>query len=209
MPLGKDLTGKKFGRLTVNGFSHIDSSKKRCWLVTCDCGNEMTVIGRSMTSGNTKSCGCLNLEVLQDRMTTHGMSKSNAYNSWQKMKDRCLNPKNKDYRHYGGRGITFCKRWLKFENFLADMGEREKGLTLERDEVDGNYEPSNCRWITQAEQTLNARSNRMFTLNGKTAPASVHARDLGIKPATVLMRLHRGWDIKRALTAPIGPQGGN
>lgn len=150
--------GERFARLviasTVTRQCRSDP-KKLEWFCRCDCGKELFVRAHALRSGRTKSCGCLAVEskhkrkgspVYKDTInSTPGRLRS--YRSWEKMKDRCFNPKNKNYKHYGGRGITIIERWLEsFDNFFDDMGERPEGLSIGRKNNDGNYEPGNCRW---------------------------------------------------------------
>jgi hypothetical protein len=124
-----------------------------------------------------------------------------TYRIWRDMKSRCSNPNRKDYRYYGGRGIKVCERWLEFSNFLADMGERPEGLTLERKDNNLGYSKENCRWATRAEQNLNSRNNRNITYAGKTLCIRQWALNLGIREATIRNRLDRlGWSIDRTLT---------
>lgn len=155
-----DLTGQKFGRLLV-----LEDSMKRTkhryvlWLCKCDCGNEIPVIGRHLTIGNTKSCGCLRKEVSSKRSRVHGMADTKTYIVWKNMLERCRNISNKNY---GGRGITVCERWLKFENFYDDMGESLGGLTIERINNQGNYELNNCKWASRKEQANNTRTNHFI-----------------------------------------------
>ncbi len=130
----------------------------------------------------------------------HGMRRTRIYRIWSAMKNRCFNPKNKDYPRYGGRGIAVCERWLKFENFLADMGERPLSMSIDRIDNDGNYEPGNCRWATRMEQQNNQRKNRFFVLNGVTKTLSEWASCLGINRNTLQTRFQRGWPAERALS---------
>jgi hypothetical protein len=122
---------------------------------------------------------------------------------WHGMKNRCLNPKNKKFADYGGRGISVCERWLVFANFVADMGLRPEGLTLERRENDDGYEPSNCFWATRAEQARNKRTTRMVVLNGKHMPLIKAAEIIGIKPKTIKRRISLGWSVERAVSTPV------
>ena len=134
---------------------------RRLLLARCDCGREVNVARASLARGTSKSCGCLRMNA-GSRTRTHGMSKTPTWVSWMSMKDRCLRPTNRCWMDYGGRGIVICQRWLEsFENFLADMGERPEGMTLDRINVGGNYEPGNCRWATPTEQRRNARHAKL------------------------------------------------
>lgn len=134
---------------------------------------------------------------------THGMSGSAIYRVWGAMVERCTKQASKDYAHYGGRGITVCDRWRKFENFYADMGDRPTGMTLERIDNDGDYEPGNCRWATRREQNLNRRTTQMVTYLGETLCAADWERRFGYGEGVVAGRLRRGWPIERALTQPV------
>jgi hypothetical protein len=164
------LLGKKFGRLTVikriGSYIHGKKGYNAKWLCQCDCGQEIETISTRLLSKKTISCGCFHKE----RITTHGMSRTNTYRIWIKMKQRCLNPNIEPdiWANYGGRGIKICDRWLKFENFLADMGERpSKEHSIDRIDNDGHYEPGNCRWATITQQLRNTRRNRFIKINGK------------------------------------------
>ena len=126
-----------------------------------------------------------------------------TYQAWINMIRRCNNPKMENYPHYGGRGIRVCERWLRFENFLADMGDRPDGLSLDRENNDGNYEPGNCRWADAFQQCNNKQRNRLIELGGRTQTVAQWVRELGLKRCTVEARLHRGWDGPCALTEPL------
>lgn len=157
-----NLVGRKFGRLTVLSFAGILNKTHTTWNCICDCGTQKVVRGPNLVKGLTKSCGCISKEITAKRNLTHGLShKSAAYKSWENMRRRCLCPSHTQYHNYGGRGITICERWNDFENFLADMGERPPGLSLERINNDGNYELSNCKWATQKEQCNNQRKRKL------------------------------------------------
>lgn len=170
----KDFTGVRFGRLTAIRWV---SSRPTRWLCRCDCGNEKAINVEVLKKGKAQSCGCLRSEVLAKLRHRHGFCASRSegernpkriYSVWCAMLRRCNNPHCRDYPNYGGRGIKVCDRWMEFTNFLADMGETEKGLTLDRIEVDGNYEPGNCRWVSRKDQCRNMRRNRHLTAFGKT-----------------------------------------
>jgi hypothetical protein len=151
-----DLT-KKFGRLTIIRLHHHNKHRQSMYLCSCDCGNEKIISGNNIKNGIIKSCGCLRKE---GGRLKHGYSKTKIYRVWSGIIQRCNNPNNKDYKDYGGRGIVVCKRWLKFENFLKDMGEVPFGLTLDRINNDKNYYKKNCRWATWNQQANNRRNNK-------------------------------------------------
>ena len=156
-----DLTGKTFGRLTVLELSQEKISRSRAWLCRCECGTEKLIRSAQLRSGDTQSCGCFNVERRKERFTRHGGYKTPEYKSWQSMKIRCQNPNNHGYARYGAVGISVCERWQVFENFLADMGPRPAGTSIDRyPDGSGNYEPGNCRWATAGEQTLNKKPKK-------------------------------------------------
>lgn len=157
------MINEKFGRLTVISYIGMSKNSMKMWKCKCDCGKIVEVRQGNLKNGHTKSCGCLQQEVRVTSNTTHGHTSnhknSKTFNAWVNMKKRCFDKNNKSYHNYGGRGITVCDRWMKFENFLEDMGCPSSELTLDRINTDGNYEPSNCRWATQKEQQNNRRNN--------------------------------------------------
>jgi len=166
--LNQDLTAQKFGRLTAQWPSGIDR-KQVIWLCSCACGSLSYPRSYALRTGTTKSCGCLQRERVREctskRNTKHGNAfrgdETVEYRTWASMIQRCINPTVRGWKYYGGRGISVCSRWLKFENFLADMGVRPSALlSLDRINNDGNYEPSNCRWATRSEQRLNQRPRK-------------------------------------------------
>ena len=159
----KDITGQKFGRLTAIKFSH-KIRNVHYWLFKCDCGNQKVILRCSVKANETTSCGCYLREFFENggSSKTHGMSRTKIYHRWSGMKKRCLIQTAKDYKHYGGRGITICKKWLKFENFYEDMGDAPKGKTLERLDNNKGYYKKNCCWATWKEQANNRRKRRII-----------------------------------------------
>jgi len=149
----KPMDGLKFGQLTVKGFSHHSKSRVRIYECICECGNKSFVAGSHLRNGVTQRC----MACSRKRYTTHGMSKTAIFKSWISMISRCRTVTDKNYAQYGGRGITVCDRWLKFENFYADMGQRPEGMQLDRIDNDKGYSPDNCRWVTPRENVLNSR----------------------------------------------------
>lgn len=198
------VAGHKFHRLTLLNEAAERRNGRVVWDCQCDCGNKIIARLAQLKSGNTKSCGCLNKELTVQRniaTALHGMTDSRTFVSWDSMKQRCLNTNHKSYGDYGGRGITVCERWLEsFNNFLADMGERPEGKSLDRIDNDKGYEPTNCRWATHVEQGNNRRSSRLLTHAGKTQTAIQWAREYGLGPKTLLYRLKAGWSLKESLT---------
>jgi hypothetical protein len=195
----RDLTGQRFGRLLVIAFSSIKDHMTK-WLCICDCGNEKIVFRGSLVSGATQSCGCLQKERVSKRNGVHFACDTLTYARWKGMFNRCSNPKTKDYPRYGGRGITVCERWNSFENFLADMGEcPRKNMTLERNNSNENYSPSNCRWATHKEQNRNTSRNRFITYQGKTLCVGEWSEILGINYKSIMARLARGSTDEEAL----------
>ena len=201
-----NFEGRKFDHLTV-----VKKTGKKTkwgnstWLCKCDCGKETVVAGGNLGSGHTTSCGCARGIANRRIRTTHGMRQSRQYSIWTGLKNRCNNPSNGSYKNYGGRGIKVCDRWLNsFENFWEDMESGYKDhLTIERINNNGNYEPSNCKWIPKEEQSNNRRDNDWITFNGETKTLSRWARSLGWDQSFLRGRIYRnGWSIKRALTTP-------
>ncbi len=194
----KDLTGRKFGRLTAVAFAG-SISGRYCWHCQCDCGAVSIVRAGRLLSKQTVSCGCYG----RTQHVKHGCSNGGAeYRIWKHIKDRCCNPNDGAYKNYGGRGIQVCDRWLRsFENFIADMGPRPSRChSIERKDNNKGYEPSNCCWATRAQQSRNKRNNRWFTHDGQTMTLSEWARHLQMSPAGILTRLNRGMSVGEALS---------
>ncbi|MCD8376221.1 MAG: hypothetical protein LUD69_04705 [Oscillospiraceae bacterium] len=200
----KDLTGNRYGRLVV--VSEAEYKKPyRMWNCVCDCGNTTVVRGTSLTSGHTTSCGCFQRDCASSANTKHGMYKHRLYRIYGHMVRRCCDEREAGYKNYGGRGIRVCDGWKnsfeKFAEWAYDNGYQDD-LTIDRIDVNGNYEPSNCRWVTQKVQANNTRRNRMLEFNGETHTMGQWADILGLSYNLVDSRIFRGWDVERALTEP-------
>lgn len=194
MPKPINLEGQKFSKLTVS--KSRKTSKGKEWLCLCDCGQEKWVKTNLLTSGVTKSCGCL--------MNKHGLSKTKAWGSWRAMKERCENPNCKSYKNYGAKGITYCERWQSFANFYEDMGERPSEHTLERLDNSKGYSKANCVWIHKSKQGLNQTSNLVYTYQGKTMILAEWTRLLNLNYDLVYNRLRRGMSFEESITRPKG-----
>lgn len=199
----KDLTGLKFGRWTVTGYFgfRLHSGKKfRLWSCTCECGNKAVHQGNNLNSGGTKSCGCLHRELCSNRSKSHGMSGHKLYKTWAQMIQRCTNPNDTNWPRYGGRGIAVCERWKTFELFFADIGSKWKpGLSLEREDNNGNYDPTNVRFASAYEQQNNTSKNRRITYGNKTQTIAQWAREVGLQMKVLWARVNAGWPTERAL----------
>lgn len=194
----KDLAGQKFGRLTA-----IEYLGKNKWLCKCECGNEVEVRGTFLQNGHTQSCGCYHKEQARAYSTKHGMKGTRLYRIWNRMKDRCNNVNNYDYARYGERGIKVCDAWLTdfeaFHDWAMNNGYQD-GLTIDRIDVDGNYEPDNCRWATSKQQARNTTRNRYYTINGETHCLSEWCEILNLKYSKISKRITRyKWPIEQAL----------
>lgn len=200
-----DLTGLKFGRLTV--IKYVGKSK---WLCKCECGNEK-IVSTTHLKNDTKSCGCLKKEMLSQRTKPknftnkkHGLHNEKLYNTWKCIRQRCNNKNNKRYKDYGGRGITICKEWNNFKNFYnwAINNGYQENLTIDRIDNNKGYLPENCRWTDITTQANNKRNNRNYTYNNETHTLGEWAKILNINYWALRSRLDRGWDIKKAFNTP-------
>lgn len=201
-----DLIGQTFGRLTVIERVPDKYKKGGLWRCKCECGNETIVITCNLTNCHTRSCGCLG----KTHRITHGACKNGKrkrlYDIWINMRARCYSKTHVNYSSYGGRGISICKEWDSFESFEKwalsagyDESAKRGAYTLDRIDVNGNYEPNNCRWISADKQNRNKRNTRNITYNGKTQCVAEWARELNLKPRTIYGRISRGITDPKAL----------
>lgn len=196
-PRFKDLTGQRFGQLTVIAIAgYTEKPRRALWSCKCDCGKIVRVKSNPLHNGNTASCGCSRFK--------HGGLGTSTYNIWQSMKQRCGNPNSTVAKHYQQRGIIVCDRWNNsFTSFIEDMGAKPDGMSLDRIDNNGNYEPSNCRWATQSQQHRNKRTNRNFTHQGHTLCLSEWAERLHMRRDLLDSRLRRGCTFEEAISRPI------
>lgn len=207
---GKDVAGQRFGRLVAIEPVGKTSVGNIIWRCKCDCGNEKNVSTKDLGRG-TWSCGCLARELHSDRATTHGKSKSRLYSVHKSMIQRCYNPNAHEYENYGGRGITVCDEWHDFERFYEwavqngydENSKKQSECTIDRIDHNGNYEPSNCRFVSMKTQQRNKRSNVLITYNGETHCLSEWAEIAGIKYGTFLKRIYAGWSMEDAMNKPL------
>jgi hypothetical protein len=201
-----DMMGWRFGRLVVTGRAEARNGRTQ-WRCSCDCGSECVVRAECLRAEVTKSCGCLSRERAAEGNSTHGHSRvgkrTKAYHAWASMIKRCTNPHICNWSDYGGRGIVVCDRWRDFVAFHADMGEPPSPQhSLDRIEVDGNYEPGNCRWATPEDQASNRRTSVLLTMDGQTMTLEQWGRATGIKSKTISSRIKQGWTVEDALCTP-------
>lgn len=201
--------GKKFARLTVLKFDKVLNGRKR-WMFKCDCGTIKSIEGKSVIESHTRSCGCLLREVTAKMNKSHGGCSNGKrepeYNVYMCIIDRCENPNNSSYKHYGGKGITICKRWRdSYANFIEDMGTRPKQTkprqySIERVNPDKGYYPSNCKWATYTEQANNRSNNTRITFEGENLTLAQWSRKTGIRYGLLLRRISDGNSVDRVLT---------
>jgi hypothetical protein len=190
-----DLSGQQFGEWTVIKYAGRRGPTHYRWLCRCSCGTEKEVRRSNLIDGSSKHCG----HSVGDRVRKHGLYESPVYKIWSAMKRRCFKPTCQEFKNYGARGITVCERWLKFENFFADMGHPPPKYTLERKDNNGPYSPENCLWANRHQQARNYRRNRWITFNGETLVITDWAARIGIGLTAFKKRLKR-WPIEKALT---------
>lgn len=186
--------GQKFGRLTALGVAGRSKDGHVTWTLSCECGNQVIRQSNNLRLQRAHSCGC----AASDLHTKHGGKirgvMTPEYSSWCSMVKRCYSPTDKDYHRYGERGVSVCENWRgDFAAFLADMGERPPGTTLDRwPDANGDYSPENCRWATPKEQARNRRNTTRVLVNGKSVALAEIAEQMGITVGAAHMRLKRG-----------------
>lgn len=201
-----DLTGKKYGRLVVL-YESEKKGKNTIWHCKCDCGKELDIIAYNLKDGHSKSCGCLAAEEKSKRHTKHGDTKTRLFRTWQHMLNRCYNTNVRGYKNYGGRGISVCEEWrnsfIPFRDWAHQNGYNED-LSIDRIDVNGNYEPNNCRWTTAKVQANNKRNNRLLTYKGQTETLSEWADIVKISAVAIKARIDKyHWSVDKALTTPL------
>lgn len=194
-----DLTGKQFGKLTVlqrsENIIYPSGRSTTAWICECDCGKKAIVATANLRSGHTTSCGCTKIK--------HGHArKERLYNIWVGMRQRCRDKNAHGYENYGGRGIAVCQKWDDYAVFRewAMSAGYQGDLTIDRIDVDGDYCPENCRWVTVFEQANNMTSNRVISFGGKTMTMAQWAKELGLSYRTVNQRIQRGWSMERIVS---------
>lgn len=203
----KDLSGQHFNRWTVikpaEKFSYTDES---CFLCRCDCGTERIITRSHLTTGHSKSCGCLK----RDQHTKHGLSRSKIYIKWVSMIQRCENPKHESFPYYGGAGISVCERWHIFENFVSDMGDIPSPKhSIDRINPHDNYDPSNCRWATRKQQGRNRKNTVFIEFNSQKRTLKEWAEITGINYEALRHRIKRSthpWSFADAISTPVLPR---
>lgn len=205
-----DLINHRFGQLVVvasaGNIYKTPKSAIALWLCRCDCGTEITAEASKLKRGRLLSCGCLRKKHGHNRRG----KRTKTYNAWAGMRSRCHNPKSPDYKDYGKRGIKVCDRWNSYENFLADMGERPPGKSIERRDNDGDYDPSNCFWATPVEQANNKRNTGYIDFRGQKWSIGNLAREHGISEPVLFGRIFRyGWSVEDAVSKPVSHRTAN
>lgn len=203
-----DLSGRQFGRLKILRPVDGGDPKYKYWESLCDCGNKHVCVTGSLTSGRTKSCGCLQRQRVTEK-ATHGEASgkrgaTKEYRTWIRIKDRCYNQDAVSYPNYGGRGIKVCSRWLhSYENFISDMGRApSKDHSIERKNINKDYTPKNCSWATKLEQMNNTSRTMWVFFRGERKSISNWCRDLGVNKSTVYQRIYKlKWNAEKALTS--------
>lgn len=216
-PKTKNIQGRVFGYWTVVSFDCYRRPHNRSrwrgayWTCICNCGTQRSVSATSLLEGNSKSCGCAQRLAIIQSNQKHGHAsrkngKTKTYRAWRSMLTRCYLKSSDNFQRYGGRGIKVCERWLKFHNFLSDMGECPNGLTLDRIDNEGDYTPNNCHWVTHVRQCRNRSTNHFVTFKGETPCIADWSDKIGISPKTLNSRINQyNWSIEKAITTPVRP----
>lgn len=205
-----DITNNRYGKLVVLERTK-KISGKTVWKCQCDCGNITYVLTSNLTCNRIKSCGCLRIEKLLQRSITHNQRHTYLYEVWKAIRQRCKNPKHKGYHNYGGRGITICEEWDKsfqafydwaYANGYSTDNQKDEKLKLTIDRIDnnGNYEPSNCRWVDRKTQSSNTRIAKLITINGETKCIAEWCKKYNVYRNTFYARVKRGMSPEEALT---------
>lgn len=200
-----DLSGKKFGRLSVIEFAGRDKHRHLLWRCVCECGNERLVAKNNLLSGRTVSCGCYASERASNQLRKHGMFSSRFYSVWHDMMRRCYNKNDVHYNRYGGRGISVCEEWHDVRNFVAwcEQKNPDSGMTIDRIDNDSGYSPDNCRFVSLKDNQNNRSSNRNLEFHGETKTVTQWAEKTGIPASVIYSRLDKlGWSVEKALTTP-------
>jgi|ERR1700722_2476405 len=211
MPNKINLIGQKFNKLMVIELTDKKTFRQRVWKCVCDCGSFAYITSHQLNKSIKTDCGCGNSERISAAHVRHGHCKNKSstttYVSWQNMRARCLDSTNEHFNDYGGRGISICERWVcSFDNFLADMGERPKGMTLDRVITEGDYTPTNCRWATAKQQARNRRNNILIEIRGETKCLAEWCEIYGLNPDAILNRINQlGWALDEDLFKPMRP----
>lgn len=192
-----DLTGHIYGDLEVIKISVDEACKKKKWLCRCKCGKECIVSGSNLRSGHTKHCPSCGYKITKEKKTTHGQTKTKLYYVWRGMLNRCENPNFKSYQDYGARGIKVCEEWHNSKTFLDWSKENgyEDGLEIDRINTDGDYCPSNCRWIKRLENSNNKRNNKLIEHNGETKTLAEWARHFGVNYKNLSRNIIKGYSL--------------
>lgn len=196
-----DLTGKKYGSLTVEKIAVDEPGKKKKWLCKCDCGNEVIVSSSNLVSGHTSSCKICGKKRSSEKIKKHGMTSTKLYGIWNAAKNRCTNTKAKSYKDYGARGIQICEEWKESSNFFewALANGYKDGLEIDRIDVNGNYEPSNCRWVTKEQNANNKRNNKYIEYNGETRTLAEWSRYFDVNYKNLSRNLIKGYSLDEAV----------
>jgi len=205
-----DLTGKKFGYLTAIKPTRMTEEHSQLWLCRCDCGNFKEVEARYLKRKRPHNCGCMTKKLQSSRSENHGASGTRLYYVWYSIRCRCEREYSSEYQNYGGRGISVCAEWRDsfpaFQEWALSNGYDENAprgeCTIDRIDVDGDYEPSNCRWVDITTQANNRRNNRYVTIDGVTKTITEWCRETGIKSHIAYWRIKSGWEPARAVTEP-------